>query len=103
MSIKKHTPGPWVVEDIRQSRVEIATADNELIADVFSVWSSDETTAEEAKEVGLKNANLIAATPDLLGALRGMVEVFGDEFGMGESETVDRARAAIAKAEWVTA
>ena len=36
---------------------------------------------------------------ELLAALKGMVEVFGDEFGMGDSETVDRARAEISNVE----
>lgn len=40
-----------------------------------------------------------AQRDELLEALAGMVEVFGDEFGMGDSEAVDRARAIIAKAE----
>ena len=45
------------------------------------------------------NAALLAAAPELLDALRGMLEVFGDEFGIGSSDTCDAARAAIAKAE----
>lgn len=36
---------------------------------------------------------------ELLAALKGMVEVFGDEFGQGDSDTVDRAMTAIAKVE----
>ena len=44
------------------------------------------------------NARLIAAAPELLEALKGMLEVFGDEFGMDTSATVDYARHAIAKA-----
>lgn len=46
----------------------------------------------------LRTARLIAAAPELLEALEGMLEVFGDEFGAGESDTCDAARAAIAKA-----
>ena len=38
-------------------------------------------------------------TPELLEALEGMLEVFGDEFGAGESDTCDAARAAIDKAK----
>ena len=44
------------------------------------------------------NARLIAAAPELLDALKGMLEVFGDEFGMGNSSVCDDARAAITKA-----
>jgi hypothetical protein len=45
-----------------------------------------------------KSADLIAAAPELLDALRGMLQVFGDEFGFGDSETCDKARAAFSKA-----
>ena len=42
--------------------------------------------------------DLQAQREELLEALRGMLEVFGDEFGIGSSDTCDAARAAIAKA-----
>ncbi len=74
MSAHKHTLGPWVVEDIRQSRVEITNAGGELIADVFSVWIGDDCTAEEARQEGLSNAALIAAAPDLFAALAAIVD-----------------------------
>lgn len=43
--------------------------------------------------------DLQAQRDELLAALKGMLEVFGDEFGMGDSSVCDDARAAIAKAE----
>lgn len=70
---RRHTPGPWVIEDIRQSRIEITTATDEIIADVYAVWT-DETTADEARQVGLSNAALIAAAPDLFAVLAAIVD-----------------------------
>lgn len=41
-------------------------------------------------------AKLQEQRDELLAALNGMLEVFGDEFGMGDSDICDKARAAIA-------
>ncbi len=88
----KFTPGPWHIEDA--SYGQIVCADK---ADVAVVRNSDGLPHHE-------NARLIAASPDLLEALRSIVEdyafceqnpVFGDRV----HEYVKTARAAIAKAE----
>lgn len=94
MSAPKHTPGPWrMYEGNRGGFVFYGIAEVADMKPAYVRQESDDATTMRA------NAQLIAAAPELLGALSGMVEVFGDEFGMGDSETVDRARAAIAKAE----
>lgn len=61
----KHTSGPWTVGT---ADLEIHTADGKNIADAWR-WNAeiDEPTAKA-------NANLIAAAPDLLAALREMAE-----------------------------
>lgn len=85
MNEVKHTPGPWHTAgeqgvQIRSKRDQIA-----------KVWTM---RGNEWKA----NARLLAAAPELLAALKGMLEVFGDEFGIGDSSVCDDARAAIAKA-----
>lgn len=51
---------------------------------------------------GEANAKLIAAAPDLLAALKGMLDAYGElhaRFDLGECQQTLDARAAIAKAE----
>jgi hypothetical protein len=76
-----HTPAPWFIE-----------ADTGFGASYHmrrAVITADEHEA---------NARLIAAAPDMLAALRGMVATFAHNFEEGVSPTVDLARAALAKA-----
>ena len=85
----KHTPGPWHWED----------------SGLWSKWDfvylSKGTPEFEA------NARLIAAAPELLAALRGIIETLGYLEANGGIDAPHRlaliaARAAIAKAEGVT-
>lgn len=105
-----HTPGPWefvlhddgdtsgVTFEIRmgsrlggangwepQHQIEYEAASNEESPDQF-------TEAED-------NARLIAAAPDLLEALRGLVGLFDDPTPYDSATTINAARTAIAKAE----
>jgi hypothetical protein len=91
----KHTPGPW---SIRQESVWSVGTDHEMTALVYGCTDEE----EEA------NAHLIAAAPDLLGALKAMVDKFDSEIhneydgtGMLEDRLSEAnfARRIIAKAE----
>lgn len=83
----KHTPGPWMYhKQLNGSLTFFGENGNRAIL------SAARLINQEA------NARLIAAAPELLDALKGMLEVFGDEFGMGNSSVCDDARAAITKA-----
>ena len=87
MTKAQHTPGPWVYhKQLNGSLTFFGENGNRAIL------SAARLINQEA------NACLIAASPELLDALKGMLEVFGDEFGMGNSSVCDDARAAIAKA-----
>lgn len=83
-----HTPGPWDIEmDRGEPRVIRQRADPDVAVALIPRW--------ELKFLEEMNANakLIAAAPDLLAALQGVVRVADratDEF--------DAARAAIARA-----
>lgn len=87
MSDAKHTPGPWFVHD----RWYIGTTPTgETHAEVKCCAAVPHTREQEHEA----NARLIAAAPDLLAALKGVLRVADrktDEF--------DAARAAIIRAE----
>ena len=87
----QHTPGPWRYCKTNGSPTHgchmIAGATPGYLAEVRDCGSGD----VEA------NASLIAAAPDLLGALVGLVAMV-DAISPLEGDTVRRARAAIAKA-----
>ena len=85
--MSKHTPGPW--HTAGEQGVQIRSAKDQIA----KVWTM---RGNEWKA----NARLIAAAPDLLEALRAMVDYFGPhpDVDNGLDETLTAARAAIAKA-----
>jgi Iap family predicted aminopeptidase len=76
----KHTPGPWTAEHATATRWPRVKAGDRVIANGVA---------------GFANARLMAAAPDLLDALREML----DAQVCGPCALCDKARAAIAKAE----
>jgi len=82
--VSKHTPGPWI-EVGRYIETE-----GHIICEMFSAGSREERDA---------NQRLIAAAPDLLEALKDVMERLVDRHEADESAV--KARAAIAKAEEV--
>ena len=104
MSASKHTPGPWRLEadPAHFDSLTTVTGGQRMNAQPHA-WPAYPLTAQVGGMAALHemqaNARLIAAAPELLAALKGMLEVFGDEFGIGDSSVCDDARAAIAKAE----
>ena len=105
MNTAKHTTGPWVilkgydgtveVSASRPYRINNISAGTPLICDVYQHSEFDGFSSQA-------NANLIAAAPELLEALRGMVAL--EEENLRSSDDIDvcfeleSARAAIAKA-----
>ena len=85
----KHTPGPWRVagRETRNLPHSLVAADT-LLARVYSKCFGDEV--EETA-----NARLIAAAPDLLAALKG---VLADLDGLKMRPQFNAAHAAVAKA-----
>lgn len=96
----QHTPGPWVIRMEGREKQEINVRSSVQVPDEFDGGTYEPLIADlyRGGTGNIHDARLIAAAPDLLEALRGMLEVFGDEFGIGNSDTCDAARAAIAKA-----
>lgn len=92
--MSKHTPGPWKFYDDsnngKTNRIEIVAIGKTVARIYHSVPEED-----------LPNARLIAAAPDLLDALKLMVEQFTKGSGhstLKDSEARIKAHAAIAKA-----
>jgi len=86
MSNSKHTPGPWQVDEAWNDYYIVYEKGN--IAELVS--PTDMNDAEF-----IANVHLMAAAPELLAALKVLV----NELGYMEYAEFDDARAAIAKAE----
>lgn len=100
-----HTKGPWEVARtdagiiVRTESVKKTRAGASRYAAIGGFDRSDPEQLAEA----LANAHLIAAAPELLEALKALVNDFGrdgygGEFENGECRVIDMARAAIARA-----
>lgn len=86
----------------------IVLGDTETGDDIAEVFHNERHTVNQTVKQALETARLFAAAPDLLAALRDILEASGTEDGEGEYRTDDRegcldfvehtARAAIAKA-----
>lgn len=113
MADAKHTPGPW-----REFMGDICASDDEIVICAMNkscgARSSEFYTYSGKKEVARANARLIAAAPELLEALDGLLEAITAENQHRDRaltitgptanlkwllEACDDARAAIAKAE----
>lgn len=80
--MNKHTPSPWTIRE-SPTHVTVVGSDNETI------FHDDKRLPHV-----IEDARLIAASPDLLEALKVLV----DNGGIGPEEMFDIARAAIVKA-----
>lgn len=96
-----HTKGPWVVEEVTEAdgsvtfdigRVEITAARDVAYIQTISTYSGKQMQEQAA------NARLVAAAPDLLAALAGILAVASVRIDDPRIEQFDAARAAIKKA-----
>ncbi len=98
----EHTPGPWTVawnEDRKWCGVDCGDRADPHRAEVCSVCLEnveidDDTQAWERAKA---DARLIAAAPDLLAALQGMLEHARDACALIPEHAFARARAALAR------
>ena len=98
--MSKHTPGPWLTAIQECHTGDIATVYHTTDGWV-SIWSENWAITGMDREEQSANARLIAAAPDLLEALKLMVEQFtkgNAPSTVKDSETRIKAHAAIAKA-----
>jgi hypothetical protein len=112
--MSKHTPGPWEAWNtfggkiMKQWRIGERNSTPGIVRPVAVICNEDEQRSGDEQTA---NAALIAASPDLLEALRdlcappeGSQKALGLHNGLGQSggamqKAYDAARAAIAKAE----
>ncbi len=98
--MRKHTPGPWFVNGHENyTKYVEARIGGGLLQEVAACGPTEQQEQQEA------NARLMAAAPELLEALQGMIEVYGGQYNddclsksSTELELIQQARAAIAKA-----
>ena len=100
--MSKHTPGPWKLELGRDGAPRGLRGPAEVEHRNIVNWNG---FSSPTKPASMANARLIAAAPELLEALDGMLEVYGGEHeadGLPKHEIelnlIAYARAAIAKA-----
>ena len=94
-----HTPGPWRAVKRAGSYTSpfvIVDGSGSGIANLEGNQLNPTGTSIGAAEA---NASLIAAAPELLEALRNLLDLTWPSLDMGEQSVIDLARAAIAKAE----
>lgn len=91
----KGTPGPWEVED--NGHFYDINAGRATVGNVCSSisWFDND---EHRGPVAMANAQLIAAAPELLEALQGLLIRVADDEEYGPEHAITIARAAIAKA-----
>ena len=94
--MSKHTPGPWHWFETLDGRCRVKPMNGKYIV---AECSAMEPQCEEQ----VANARLMAAAPDLLGALRSIVNLW-DHHASAHGDGIiyplhEAARAAIAKAE----
>jgi hypothetical protein len=94
----KHTPGPWYIGTDFSDQARHIYAEQMVCDDDGESWHPLIATTDDDERLidWQANARLIAAVPDLLKALQDVLVVFSEEFS--DSPTLERARAAIAKA-----
>jgi hypothetical protein len=97
MTEVKHSPAPWSIEGSHgRYQDSLCDANGQAVAAIWTRKSYPKADDLCPSLTGEANARLIAAAPDLLEALKGIVCEYEDSF---HDPRLDQARAAIAKAE----
>lgn len=108
--MSKHSPGPWTIGKVShaEQHVDIDSLNHDPFVGCDEWRTMARTYGTEGEEeigsiVMLANARLIAAAPELLEALRGMLALDEEHHQRGHCDDdvcaeVRKARAAIAKA-----
>lgn len=105
MSQKKHTPGPWEVDEFTD--LTATSGPKRISLTVAHLWSDEDGTHTDnvaevvmdyAPGIAEANAQLLAAAPDILNACKTALSSL-IEWGDGEGETAETLRSAIEKVE----
>jgi hypothetical protein len=95
-----HTPGPWTIEQEsgNEGEAEVIVSDKRTICWTADTWSDAEGEASITEE-DRANGRLIAAAPELLAALKALVDAQVCRDDGKDCAICEDAYAAIAKAE----
>ena len=97
MSGAKFTPGPWRVDESHIYGSINAGRRHVAMANFYNCHDEEVRVTREQQEA---NAQLISAAPDLFEALKIILEYpYGDASPLDDTLVMERARAAIRKAE----
>lgn len=109
MSQHPHTPGPWFLYTDQVAPPTILAGEQvespfgvctEAGDEIASVWCGSSVGHEISVDEANANAQLLAAAPDMLSAIRSSLGSLEAEFGKGRAEVnFPELYAAIAKAE----
>lgn len=91
----QHTAGPWTT---RLFDSQIIVYGPNKIQVLSTSWHGSIRASYPLKAEAIANATLAAAAPELLWALKNMVECFGSEDGCNQDIWIEQARAALSKA-----
>ena len=98
----KFTPGPWTFdwEDDNRTWAIVKSPTGKIVANVNTESGPDIAPLVSDKMPAQANAQLISASPDLFEALKIILEYpYGDASPLDDPLVMERARAAISKAE----
>lgn len=105
--MSQHTPGPWTIDDdsetgsfdIRNTREQghLSGVPGRTVWGIATVWHQSGGESRGLEDRG--NARLIATAPELLAALKAIVDAPHASMWEPISAAVEAARAVIAKAE----
>ena len=95
--MSKHTPGPWVVGNV--DPLNFGVLRDWGIDPIGFVYGPSFPERSEVGQRALANARLIAVAPELLEALKELMEYAGIIEERCDAVATNKARAAIAKAE----
>jgi hypothetical protein len=95
-----HTPAPWMICQPTNGRLGLTVVflgtEEFTATDICTIEPEDDHG--EAIRVADANAALIAAAPELVGALQDLIMLAAQHRGKAMTDSVARARAALAKA-----
>ena len=102
MDKPKHTPGPWVLKDADQ-RLTRNIGVKQIGVGVTPICEIDLGNCDPSypEYIAMANANLIAASPDLLEALKKWSVFMQDNYSPDDISWYQETLKAIAKAEGV--
>jgi len=100
MSPERHTPGPWEIDRTKNYYKPCIRHNGTIVAYMADngsghVREADKVLAEATDEI---NARLIAAAPEMLALLKGLVQDW-QEMGLVEDDTLGRISGLLAKIE----